>query len=373
MSHINEDDEDETIPRCEQGQQPNINYLVEDHDNFDTVGVTSPYKSSSTNYHHHRTMITPDQEEQLRTLLQKHHQLLLQQAVLAVRAANAQRRNRYGGGGGSIGIGAPTGVHHPLASSLLPNDTVDDGTGYGNRTTSPTTASHNNTTTTTRPPLSPYAEFVHCNESGDDIAEILDSSVGMLLDLDENRKDAIRYQIQCESSWTFRNTSGKHNNHDPLHSDSLLSSTGSLSSPQRSLYAEFFHERPPSTSSTMRMMVTQSANTGSSSSSRSSSTKSGGSTNRMDRRLTRAQFSKKLLEQSLSYEKVKTVFNIRGLHNLMSTFNLLDRCVEGVQKGDNRILEIETVCTIVINDIFHECKIFFKANDIPYFLLIEIE
>ena len=27
----------------------------------------------------------------------------------------------------------------------------------------------------------------------------------------------------------------------------------------------------------------------------------------------------------------------------MPTFNLLDRCVEGVQKGDNNILEIETV------------------------------
>ena len=326
-----DENNDESMPADQKQSdlqyQPNNNNVVDADDNdedLDTIipGATSPYKSSSsasTNYHHHyRTMITPDQEDQLRTLLQKHHQLLLQQAVLAVRAANAQRRHRYGVTTTTSQTGSPNGK--------------DGGMAWA---TSPTTA---NTTTTTGgisihpAPLSPYShsEFAHCHETADDIAEILDSAVGMLLDLDENRKDAIRYQIQCESSSSvaaFHDTTTMNQTYP--HSESLSSTTDDALSPQRSLYAEFFHERPPSTSSTMMMVTKQ--------------TTGSRSTSMIDRRLTRAQFTKKLLDQSLSYETVKTVFNIRGLHKLMPTFNLLDRCVEGVQKGDNNILEIETV------------------------------
>ena len=326
-----DENNDESMPadpkQSDLQYQPNNNNVVDADDNdedLDTIipGATSPYKSSSsasTNYHHHyRTMITPDQEDQLRTLLQKHHQLLLQQAVLAVRAANAQRRHRYGVTTTTSQTGSPNGK--------------DGGMAWA---TSPTTA---NTTTTTGgisihpAPLSPYShsEFAHCHETADDIAEILDSAVGMLLDLDENRKDAIRYQIQCESSSSvaaFHDTTTMNQTYP--HSESLSSTTDDALSPQRSLYAEFFHERPLSTSSTMMMVTKQ--------------TTGSRSTSMIDRRLTRAQFTKKLLDQSLSYETVKTVFNIRGLHKLMPTFNLLDRCVEGVQKGDNNILEIETV------------------------------
>ena len=291
------------------------------HSNLNAAAsTTSPYRNTGTNYqyhhHHHRTMMTPDQEEQLRTLLQKHHQLLLQQAVLAVRAANAQRRHRYASTTTTTHSSSSSHHHHP---------------------TSPDGPDGRTSTTTTH---SPFSEFAHCNETADDIAEILDSAVGMLLDLDENRKDAIRYQIQCESSSTFPDIGTTLA--DPYHHHPTTTSLGTASSvhaslsPQRSLYAEFFHDPPSST------ILTKTAAAAATTGSRSSST------SKIDRRLTRAQFSKKLLEQSVSFDRVKTVFNVRGLHKLMPTFNLLDRCAEGKQKGDNNVLEIETVRWIVI-------------------------
>jgi hypothetical protein len=188
---------------------------------------TTPYRTVT------RTTVTPEQEEQLRSLLQKHHQLLLQQAVLAVRAANAQQRHRY-----------------------LPGVEM--------------------------------AEWAVLESS--DWVEIVDSAAEMLQDLDQNRKDAIRYQIQLESSSS--------------------ASTGEADPPKarRSLFSDFF-DRP--------------------------------SSNSLERRLTRAQFTKKLLEPTRG--EIRTVFDIPGLSNLSKTFLLLDRSVDGVQKGDQNILDIESV------------------------------
>lgn len=180
-----------------------------------------------------RTAVSPEQEEQLRSLLQKHHQLLLQQAVLAIRAANAQQRHRY-----------LPGVETAEWSVLESSDWV----------------------------------------------EIVDSAAGMLQDLDQNRKDAIRYQMQLESSFSASN------------GEDFPPKT------RRSLFSDFFH-RPAS--------------------------------GNLERRLTRAQFTKRLLEPTRG--KICTVFDISGLSNLNNTFHLLDRSVEGVQKGDQNILEIESV------------------------------
>lgn len=205
--------------------------------------ATTPYRTAS------RTTVTPKQEEQLRNLLQKHHQLLLQQAVLAVRAANAQQRLRY----------------------------------------------------------FPGVEMAHWAvlESSDWV-EIVDSAAEMLQDLDQNRKDAIRYQIQLESS---------------------MGSTGGANPPKarRSLFSDFLN-RP--------------------------------SSNSLERRLTRAQFTKKLLEPTRG--EVRTVFDIPGLSNLSKTFLLLDRSVDGVQKGDQNILEIESVrlvdCAVFRGSYSHHCS-----------------
>jgi hypothetical protein len=125
-----------------------------------------------------------------------------------------------------------------------------------------------------------------------DWVEIVDSAAEMLQDLDQNRKDAIRFQIQLESS------SANTDEADPPKT-------------RRSLFSDFFHRPTSSTASSL------------------------------ERRLTRAQFTKKLLEPTRG--KIRTVFDIPGLANLSKTFLLLDRSVDGVQKGDQNILDIESV------------------------------
>jgi hypothetical protein len=181
---------------------------------------------------HHRTAVTPEQHQQLKELLQKHYQLLLQQAVLAVRAAHRGRRYQ--------------------TYSIDTDKQLELFTGV---------------------------------DSADALAEALDGAVGMLQDLDENRKDAIRHQMQFENS---------------------KSSSGNLS-PKRSLFAQLAGDQE--------------------------------SFSGRYRRLTRAQFSKSL-DQNGAH--VQTVFDVRGLSKLKTTFDVLDGIVEGSKEGEN-ILNVLSV------------------------------
>ena len=175
------------------------------------------------------------QSQQLRRLLTRHYQLLVQQSVLAVRAAHTQKL-------------------HKEKSDFLSGETADD------------------------------------------LAEILDGAVGMLQDLDQNRKDAIRNSIQLSE------TNG-----------------GNPAAPgRRSLFTE-------------------------------SSTPSPQSNTNNNRRLTRAAFSK-TLQQGGSGSK-RTAFDIPGLVKLNETFSTLDKSVEGGVKGSSNILELgqlEEACKMVL-------------------------
>lgn len=86
----------------------------------------------------HRTTVSARQVQQLQSLLQEHYQLLLQQAILSVRIAQSGKSDGKSSGQGS--------------------------------------------------------------ETAEDLMEIIDGAVGMLQDLDQNRKDAIRYKIQSEAN-----------------------------------------------------------------------------------------------------------------------------------------------------------------------------
>lgn len=198
----------------------------------------------------HSVLPTQEQQQTLRTLLEKHQQLLLQQAVLAVRAANSHVRRRV--------IEVPT----------------------------PQTA----------------PEFVNGGESGDDLAEVLDSAVGMLQDLEQNRKDAIRSEIQLTPA------------------SIMHSSNNRIATPRRSLLFGAAVEQDATTDD------------------------DGETTNEVGggRRLTRAQFTKALLEQNKG--QARTVFDIQGLSMLSSTFRLIDASVDGVNMGNTNILYLETVC-----------------------------
>jgi len=91
-----------------------------------------------------QTVITEAQKEQLASLMKQHYQLLIQQAVLSVRAAHGLKYSK-------------------------PKTTND----------------------------------MYCTETHEDLAEILDGAVGMLQDLDQNRKDAIRTSIQLDNKGNF--------------------------------------------------------------------------------------------------------------------------------------------------------------------------
>eukprot|EP00980_Cylindrotheca_fusiformis_P017629 scaffold5529_cov117-Cylindrotheca_fusiformis.AAC.6 len=188
-----------------------------------------------------RAKVTYQQAQQLRRLLTQHYQLLVQQAVLGARAAHMQKLNKE------------------------------------------------------------KSDFLS-GETSDDLAEILDGAVGMLQDLDQNRKDAIRNSIQLSES-------------EPGNVDT---DEVSMLSGRRSLLSKF----------------TESSN--------------GSRQKRNDRRLTRAAFSK-TLELGTSGQK-RTTFDIPGLVKLKETFEAIDNSVAGI-KGLGNILELPThaeACRMVL-------------------------
>ena len=175
-----------------------------------------------------------EQRIQLEGLLQKHYQLLLQQAVLATRAAHFQRKS------------------------------------WDQRSDVPTL-----------PPS--------CSESAEDLAEILDGAVGMLQDLNQNRKDAIRYYIQFADATRVQSE-------DHVTRRALWSQTqGSRNHP--------------------------------------------GMQSPGERRLTRSQFSKTLDDRFVG--EGLTVFAIPGISKLNDTFSCIDKSVAGLQVGN--ILELPSV------------------------------
>jgi hypothetical protein len=182
-----------------------------------------------------RTVVTSEQQEQLRKLLEGHFQLLMQQAVLAVRSANYQKQRDF--------------MRKDDASPSM-----------------------------------------YTREHEYELTEILDSAVGMLQDLDQNRKDAIRHFIQFEPA---------------------------LSRPNRSLFSQLQQE--PSDSS-----------------------QPGG-----ERRLTRAQFAKRLEEQGGGSEL--TIFAIPGLNMLKDTFDMIDKSADGSEHSV--ILNSETVSDVSFGTI----------------------
>jgi hypothetical protein len=210
-----------------------------------------------------RTVVTTAQFEQLHSLMNQHYQLLTQQAVLSVRAAHFQKTHKT-------------------------REQIDYVTG---------------------------------GETGDDLVEILDGAVGMLQDLDQNRKDSIRNSIQFETA---------------------------QAPARRSLLSEMDASEELNQSTT-------------------------GTTGQ--RRLTRAQFIKTL--QTHTNGQQRTVFDIQGLSKLKETFAMVDKSVEGVRKGhhNDNILEMSSVSFVQIVAV---CRVLFQClscdavqhSHFPYLFLL---
>mmetsp|Transcript_27904 Transcript_27904/g.56468 ORF Transcript_27904/g.56468 Transcript_27904/m.56468 type:complete len:1493 (-) Transcript_27904:2915-7393(-) len=146
----------------------------------DSVSVSNPPQTPKAK----AQLPTSAQIIELRSLMSSHYQLLLQQSVLAVRSANLYRHQK----GGDCGLAS--GRAYALPS------TVDAAAALVSakkgRSTQETARGDD-------PVLEPSV-FFFGGESAEDLAEILDGAVGMLQDLDENRKDGIRNALQLEVS-----------------------------------------------------------------------------------------------------------------------------------------------------------------------------
>ena len=212
----------------------------------DSKKDASPTKDPrETNAHSKpKTSVTTEQINQLKSLLKKHHQLLVQQSVLTVRAAHYHKYHR-------------------------------------SRTD--------------------RAEFVASGETSEDLVEILDAAVGMLQDLGNNRKDAIRHSLQFQS-WKRR----QQRNENGPSSKAL----------------------PPDQTGTTEMDMEPLDPWASPAS---------------ERRLTRAQFNRRLIEQSKLEQPANTVFDIRGLLKLNETFALIDKSVGvGEEDAQTHLLELDS-------------------------------
>jgi len=161
-------------------------------------------------------------------------------------------------------------------------------------------------------------DFLAGGETGDDLVEILDAAVGMLSDLGNNRKDAFRHFLQFKS-WK-RSSKGRSTRDQNHVQDDPSTSEPPIAAPKRALFGE--------------TLAARSSNS--------------------ERRLTRLQFQRTMIEQSTKEQSAKTVFDIRGLVKLDETFTLIDKSVS-VRHDDEdqtQLLEIDSTkeaCEYVLN------------------------
>jgi len=171
-------------------------------------GVTNNMKSKSESSSKPNQPPIPTEEQvmKLQKLMSNHYQILLQQAVLAVRAAHGNKfQDGHGHSHGSdTTIQATYPMPHPVYSGATGNHAyhhqqqlqqAQHYTGKRKR--------HN--------------DFFFGGETADELGMILDGAVTMLQDLDENRKDAIRYSIQMSRAKTKRRKLENHNHQNGLY------------------------------------------------------------------------------------------------------------------------------------------------------------
>eukprot|EP00804_Cyclotella_cryptica_P003789 CCRYP_008928-RA/>CCRYP_008928-RA protein AED:0.28 eAED:0.28 QI:0/0.57/0.5/1/0.57/0.37/8/7179/728 len=298
------------------------------------LGWASPEISNSSLPHHHSAaaattttfnhpstpsgpLVTRQQLHRLRSTMAKHHQLLLQQATLAVRAAYVQKVAKDSQRCASGGAAPPSKT---ASGGVLP--------GVSSSSSSSLPASMLNTRSLTfcppqgrRRECSYENDFYH-GENAEELAECLDGAVGMLQDLEQNWKDAVRNSIQLSFS------QGAHPTAAPSLQQggrrNLLSSMGEETDDIPETEAQGIH-------------ATNDAHTS------------------LERRLTRSAFTKTLLEREMEMTVLQndgetsilpsgvnavrhriSVFDIRGLARLRETFSAIDNSVNEVRMEESK-------------------------------------
>jgi len=288
--------------------------------------------------------VTYKQSQQLRTLMRKHYQLLTQQAILSVRAAQAIKLGEIptSSSKSSLIVPPPKVTSNTGATSKGRNSSSSKG---GN---SPTTSKNNST-----------INYFLCGENETELTEILDLAVGMLQDLDQNRKDAIRMSIQLAMSGGATVSVGTNNKSSSngnaketdagtmvVHKPSSTCTSSQQQPPKhtrakRSLLSDFAEsEEPPKKSSTTSSRSTK-KNLASLNDNHSPTISQGGSG-----RLTRAAF-RKLQAQPIVGSR-RTAFDIPGLLKLDETFSTIDESVNVEPMSSSRSKATKSDTTVNI-------------------------
>ena len=262
-------------------------------------------------------VITGDQLRRLRETMARHHQLLLQQATLAVRAAYVQKVQKDNSTGYS---------ESSKASSLHVKESVSkkQKTTAGNTTTDnslpPSRLNSRSLTFCTPEQRCTYENDFFSGETADELAEVLDGAVGMLQDLEQNWKDAVRNSIQLSFAPSSNGSKGTRVPQPHGGRRRLLPTLD-----EKSQFAS--NARMPSGSAEQQNGA-------------------------VGRPLTRSAFTKTLREREMEMLSGVTfsgesnlthsggqvrqrvsVFDVRGLGRLRETFSAIDNSVNDIQMG----------------------------------------
>jgi len=259
-------------------------------------------------------VITGHQLRSLRKTMARHHQLLLQQATLAVRAAYVQKVQKDGS------------VSQSSHSTREPSSKRQKTASTSENSLPPSRLNSRSLTFCTPEQKCTYENDFFSGENADELAEVLDGAVGMLQDLEQNWKDAVRNSIQLSFASNNGNACGAPAA-GPASRRKLLPTVN-----EKGIYAE-----------DSKMTSRENNNDE--------------STNDliMDRRLTRSAFTKTLREREMemlsqaaaaaaagksSYmdpignvRQRVSAFDVRGLGRLRETFAAIDNSVKDAQMG----------------------------------------
>ncbi|KAL7549648.1 hypothetical protein ACHAWF_016234 [Thalassiosira exigua] len=302
------------------------------------AGAPAPARTSGSPAALEVPAVTSDQLARLRDAMALHHQTLLQQCALSVRAAYVQKVRKDGaaaslaGGGGGSPPPPPARGKAGGGGGGRGGGGVQGGRG-GGRGSLPESRLDVRSLTFRAPPSGgggcSYLNDFFGGETPEELGEGLDGSVGMLQDLEQNWKDAVRNSIQLSFKppqpphvppRSAPAPGGPRNLNFGDEGPDASSRAGSSAEPQGD--AAVPSGRPLTRSAFTRTLLERDSSRDGASSSSSSS-----SPLRDRPRPSQQDGSKPAGPQRVS------VFDVRGLSRLKDTFSALDNSVRDVQVG----------------------------------------
>ncbi|KAL7537491.1 hypothetical protein ACHAXR_008691, partial [Thalassiosira sp. AJA248-18] len=275
--------------------------------------------------------VSKDQLARLRGIMARHHQLLLQQATLSVRAAYVQKVRKDGVSGAS-----------PQHTSPMSNNMPVRGSSKKMNTSLPESRLDTRSLTFCSRPTDSKCSYVNDffgGETPEELSECLDGAVGMLQDLEQNWKDAVRNSIQLSfqpsamaSQQAQSQQSGRRNlNFGDSASTSHHPPSSNNGSPPADSTVDMRLTRSAFTKTLLERELEMGNNSCSSSSSHYYPNNAMAQHNNDN-----LQSSPEKQHQQYHNQNGNgriSVFEVRGLARLKETFSALDNSVKDIQMG----------------------------------------